>query len=331
MSGPQWAAPAVGGLPEFLPALDIPGPGPQRRLTVLLRWLLLVPQFIVLFFLGIAAFFVVIVGWFAALFTGRLPEGVARFLAGFLAYDTRVMADAMLLVDRYPPFALYPVDPYPTRIELRPGTLNRLAVLFRIFLMIPAGIIRYLLEWGWYTLAVFIWLIVLVLGRMPRPVFEATAAVLRYGMRFEAYALMLTSAYPKRLFGDPPDEVLATPGTTPGTTAAPGSRPEGGTGATGDRASVAGGGAGAGIGGGFGTGGQGWPFPASATRPLVLSGTAQVLVVAFLVIGLAGSILSDSTNWEDDHHHSSAPGTPAHHVGHVNGIGRVTGGTGGTG
>lgn len=267
MAAPQWTPRAQGGPPEFLPALDIPAPGPQRRLTVLLRWLLLLPQFVVLVLLGIAVFFTVIVGWFAALFTGRLPEGIARFLSGFLAYDTRVSAAAMLLVDHYPPFALYPAAPYPTRIELRPGPLNRLAVLFRIFLMIPAAIIRYLLEWGWSVLAVFVWLIVLVLGRMPRPVFEATAAVLRYGMRFEAYTLMLTSAYPKRLFGDPPQEL-------PAGAAEPGAGEPGG---------------------------QGRPFPPSATRPLVMSGAAQGLVAVFLVVGLAASILSDTTHGDDDH------------------------------
>ena len=288
MSAPQWAPRAQGGPPEFLPALDIPAPGPQRRLTVLLRWLLLVPQFVVLFFLGIAVFFTVIVGWFAALFTGRLPEGIARFLSGFLAYDTRVSAAAMLLVDHYPPFALYPAAPYPTRIELRPGPLNRLAVLFRIFLMIPAAIIRYLVEWGWSVLAVFVWLIVLVLGRMPRPVFEATAAVLRFGMRFEAYTLMLTSAYPKRVFGDPPQEL-------PAVAAAPGAGgPEGIT----------------------RPGGQGWPFPPSATRPLVMSGAAQALVAVFLVVGLAASIVSDTTHGDDDHprHRHSTPSPTVRHV-----------------
>ena len=50
------------------------GTRPQRRATVIFRIILAIPQFIVLFFLGIAAFFVSMIGWFAALFTGRLPE-----------------------------------------------------------------------------------------------------------------------------------------------------------------------------------------------------------------------------------------------------------------
>lgn len=187
---------------EFRPVLDIIEPGRQRRLTVLVRLLLLIPHFVVLFCLHIAAFFTVIVGWFAALVLGRLPGPVFRFLAGVLGYDMRVSASQMLLIDRYPPFALAPPSDYPVQIDVRPTGLNRLAVLFRIFLMVPAAIVQSLAVYGWWVLAVVWWLITLILGRMPRPLFEATAATLRYRMRFSAYATMLTPAYPKGLFGD---------------------------------------------------------------------------------------------------------------------------------
>lgn len=197
----DYRPPAEAG--EWLPTLDIPEPQPQRRLTVLVRWLLLIPQFIVLVFLGIAAFFTVVFGWFAALFIARLPEPVAGFLSRVLAYETRVHASALLLVDAYPPFSLSPVPDYPVQIEVRPGRLNRLAVFFRIILMIPAAVVQSLFAAGWYAVCVVTWLIVLIKGRMPRPLFEATAALLRYTMRYNAYTGMLASAYPKRLFGDP--------------------------------------------------------------------------------------------------------------------------------
>ncbi|WP_415960243.1 DUF4389 domain-containing protein [Streptomyces sp. 021-4] len=195
---------------EFRPVLDIVEPGRQRRLTVFFRLLLLIPHFIVLFVLHIAAFFTVIVGWFAALVLGRLPDPVFRFLARFLGYDMRVSASQMLLIDRYPPFALTPPPDYPVQIDVRPTALNRLAVLFRIFLMIPAAIVQSLAVYGWWALCFVWWVITLVLGRMPRPLFEATAAILRYRMRFSAYAMMLTPAYPKGLFGD--DDLAVAPG-----------------------------------------------------------------------------------------------------------------------
>ncbi|MFJ9112301.1 DUF4389 domain-containing protein [Streptomyces sp. NPDC102283] len=194
---------------EFRPVLDIVEPARQRRLTVFFRLLLLVPHFIVLFVLHIAAFFTVIVGWFAALVLGRLPDPVFRFLTGVLGYDMRVSASDMLLIDRYPPFALTPPADYPVRIEVRPTPLNRLAVLFRVFLMIPAAIMQSLAVYGWWALALVWWLITLCLGRMPRPLFEATAATLRYRMRFSAYVMMLTPAYPKGLFGD--DDLAVAP------------------------------------------------------------------------------------------------------------------------
>ncbi|MFF5703784.1 DUF4389 domain-containing protein [Streptomyces sp. NPDC012794] len=188
---------------EHLPELDIPPPGRQRRWTVLLRLLLLLPQLIVTALLGIAAFFVTIAGWFAALVQGRLPDGIARFLGSFLAYETRVTASAMLLVDRYPPFS-FDAPGHPVRIELRPGELNRPAVLFRLVLMIPAMIVTSLLQYGWAAIGWVFWLVTLVLGRMPTAVFGAAAAVARFRMRYQAYAMMLTPAYPKRLFGDGP-------------------------------------------------------------------------------------------------------------------------------
>lgn len=198
-----WDPRAVSEGGEWLPVLDIPPAARQRRWTVLLRWLLLLPQFVVVCLLSIAAFFVTVVGWFAALFMGRLPEGIFSFLGSVLVYRTRVGVSSMLLVDRYPPFAFSAPD-HPVQIELRATPLNRLAVFFRLILMIPAGIINNLAQAGWFAIGWIFWLIGIVLGRLPAPVFAATAAVARYQMRFTAYATMLTPAYPKRLFGDEP-------------------------------------------------------------------------------------------------------------------------------
>ncbi len=188
---------------EWRPVLDVPPPGRQRRWTVFLRWLLLLPQFVVVAVLSIAAFFVTVVGWFSALVLGRLPDPIFSFLGSVLAYQTRVTAAAALLVDRYPPFAFDAPD-YPVRIELRATPLNRLAVLFRLILMIPAAIVSSLAQSGWLAISWVFWLIGIVLGRLPEPVFGATAAVVRYRMRLTAYTTMLTPVYPKGLLGDAP-------------------------------------------------------------------------------------------------------------------------------
>ena len=78
-----------------------------NRWLPLVKWLLAIPHYVVLVFLGIASFFVVIVAWFAVLFTGRYPRGLFEFLEGVQRWALRVEAYAFLLItDRYPPFTL---------------------------------------------------------------------------------------------------------------------------------------------------------------------------------------------------------------------------------
>jgi hypothetical protein len=78
-----------------------------NRWLPLVKWFLVIPHFIVLFFLAIVAFFAVIIAWFAILFTGRYPRGLFDYLVGVSRWALRVEAYAVLLVtDRYPPFSL---------------------------------------------------------------------------------------------------------------------------------------------------------------------------------------------------------------------------------
>jgi hypothetical protein len=71
--------------------------------------LLAIPHFIVLALLYIAAFFAVLIAWFAILFTGRYPRGVFHFVEGVIRWSNRVVGYALFLVtDRYPPFSLAP-------------------------------------------------------------------------------------------------------------------------------------------------------------------------------------------------------------------------------
>jgi hypothetical protein len=90
--------------------LQIDYPDVERDLNrwlPLVKWLLAIPHFIVLFVLSIAAFFAVVIAWFAILFTGRYPRGLFDFVVGVGRWWLRVEAYAILLVtDRYPPFAL---------------------------------------------------------------------------------------------------------------------------------------------------------------------------------------------------------------------------------
>ena len=79
------------------------------RWMPVVKWLLAIPHYIVLFFLDIAVLVVVIVAWFAILFTGRYPRGMFDFVEGVIRWHNRVVGYALTLVtDQYPPFRLAP-------------------------------------------------------------------------------------------------------------------------------------------------------------------------------------------------------------------------------
>jgi hypothetical protein len=83
--------------------------GDLNRWLPLVKWLLAIPHYVVLVFLGIAAVLAVIVAWFAILFTGRYPRGIFDFVEGVIRWNNRVLGYAFTLVtDRYPPFSLAP-------------------------------------------------------------------------------------------------------------------------------------------------------------------------------------------------------------------------------
>src|SRR3954452_18078814 len=92
--------------------LDFPYPDAERDLSrglPLVKWLLAIPHYIVLFFLTIGAVFVLIAAWFAIVFTARYPRGMFDFVEGVIRGHNRVGAYAFLLItDKYPPFRLRP-------------------------------------------------------------------------------------------------------------------------------------------------------------------------------------------------------------------------------
>ena len=81
-------------------------PQERNRVSVFFRIFLLIPHFIVLFFVGIAWFITAVIGWFAILFTGAYPEGLYNFAIGYLRWSLRVEAYGFLMRDEYPPFSL---------------------------------------------------------------------------------------------------------------------------------------------------------------------------------------------------------------------------------
>ena len=184
-------------------------PQPQARVGVFFRLILAIPHFIVLTVIGCVAFLIAFLGWWGALFTGRLPEFAVNFLSGYLRWSTRVYGYVLLLTEAYPPFSLDDDPEYAVRIAVpAPQQLNRAAVFFRFILVVPAAFLASFIGYGGCTLLAFVaWLITVFTGRLPGPLHLAYASVLRFQTRYLGYYLMLTPAYPGGLYGDRPDAV----------------------------------------------------------------------------------------------------------------------------
>jgi len=167
----------------------------RNRLTVFFRGLLVIPHLIWLVLWGIASWFVLIVAWFAALFTKRVPVGLHNFLAGFLRYQVHVYAYMTIAANPYPAFN--GSADYPVTVEIAPPVeQGRLGVFFRAILSIPAQIVATVLNYLTYVLVIFAWFVAIVLGRIPEGMRNLQAFSIRYHAQTQAYTNLLTSKYP---------------------------------------------------------------------------------------------------------------------------------------
>ena len=86
--------------------LEVDYPERLSRWLIFVKWLLVIPNIIVLAVLGLVYYVTLIIAWFAILFTGRYPKGLFGFAVGVARWSLRANAYVYLLTDRYPPFSL---------------------------------------------------------------------------------------------------------------------------------------------------------------------------------------------------------------------------------
>ena len=170
---------------------------PPNRLTTFFRFFLVIPQYIVLVFLGIALLVVGVVAAFATLFTGRYPRSMFDFMTGVIRWSARVVAYLLLVTDRYPPFSLADDPSYPVRVEFDyPEHIARWRPFVNWILAIPFAYAAGAVLYGAYAVAIGAWFVILFQRRFPEGMFSFVVIALRWTMRQNVYQLWMTERYP---------------------------------------------------------------------------------------------------------------------------------------
>jgi Domain of unknown function (DUF4389) len=196
--------PTAAGYPATYPAtFEV---DPADRITnwkPLVQWLLAVPHYLVLRGLEYLSGAVAVISWFAIVFTGRLPEGLASAQHLYIRYANRTIAYAGFLREEYPPFVFGTTaedqgEYQNVRTSFVPQyeDRNRVTVGFRIILVIPHVIVLAVL-WTAVAVVVIVWVfVVLFTGRWTAGVRDFFVGVMRWNTRVSAYFLLLTDEYP---------------------------------------------------------------------------------------------------------------------------------------
>jgi len=198
---------------------------PVSRWLWLVKWVLLIPHYIVLWFLFVAVFLLTVFAFFAILFTGRYPRAIFDFNVAVLRWAWRVgfYGYSALGTDRYPPFTFEVEADYPATLDVPyPEHLSRGLVLVKWWLLaIPQYIIIAVLAGGAYfggliaILAFFAAVAILFTARYPKGIFDLVMGLNRWVFRVLVYALLMRDEYPPFRLDTGGDETPPVPTPPP--------------------------------------------------------------------------------------------------------------------
>jgi hypothetical protein len=169
----------------------------RNRLTVAFRIILAIPHLIVAQLWGYVVEILAVIQWFIILFTGTRNEGIFNFQRSWLEYYGRVTSYVWLLHDVFPPFGTE-AGTVPVRTTLENDTpVNRLTNALRIIWIIPAAIVGFFIGIAAVVLGVVSWFAIVITGKHPQGMWDFLLKALRYVLKVQAYAMLMTDDYPK--------------------------------------------------------------------------------------------------------------------------------------
>ena len=168
----------------------------------LAQCILAIPHLIIARAMETLAWALAFVSWFAILFTGKLPEGIANLQVMIIRYSTRTHVYSGFLHDEYPPFE-FPTTPdepggTPVGVAIQPRLedRDRLTVGLRFLWIIPAFLFVVVIAIVGMLAWIAAFFAVLFTGRWPEGLRSWALKLMRVGLRFQAYAILLTDEYP---------------------------------------------------------------------------------------------------------------------------------------
>jgi hypothetical protein len=133
----------------------------RNRLTSFFRYIVAIPWLIVAYVYGLVAEIAAIIAWFAIVFTGKYPEGLYNFTAGYLRMSSRTNSFLHLLTDEFPPFGGEDAPGYPVRIGVPPplDKYDRLKTGLRLIIGIPVMLLAFVQAIILYVCSIIAWFV----------------------------------------------------------------------------------------------------------------------------------------------------------------------------
>lgn len=176
--------------------LDATYPDQRNRLTAVFRIIVAIPHLIVAGIWSYLAEILAVVQWFIVVFTGKRNKSIYDMQRSWLDYYARVASYTGLVHDVFPPFGTDP-GTVPVRTDLayeEPG--NRLTTGLRFLWVIPAALLLAVVAIAAYVVAFVSWLMILFTGKQSQGMWDFIYKAIRYLLRVQAYALLMTDTYP---------------------------------------------------------------------------------------------------------------------------------------
>ena len=185
---------AGGGYPVDVDAQLLPE---YSRFMPLIKWLILLPHYICLFFLAIGAMFVAFIAFFATLFTAKYPEGMWNYMVGVHRWALRVMAYNYLITDSYPPFTLEETaDDTIQLLAEYPEHVSRWRPFFAWLICIPYAIVASLISMVAGICSFFAFFTIIFTKKIPQGLFNVIHNGFTWTLRSGFYSYWMSTEYP---------------------------------------------------------------------------------------------------------------------------------------